>query len=361
MSRALGLIVLIVAASTAACQERGAPAPAAVAETTISQAAGTCGNGDVEDIEVCDDGNGTNGDGCDNNCTPTGCGNGIETAGEECDVGLEDTDKCDAQFCRDRRCGDGYINEAVEECDDNNNRSNDNCRGNCRKGEGCGDGTLEAPEECDTSGESATCDSNCTAVFCGDGTTNEAAGELCDDGGGTADGGVIVVPRDSQACDADCTPRVCGDAHVNATAGEQCDDGNTTSTDACTHLCRVAVCGDGIIRAGVETCDDGNTDDGDGCSATCQNEASPEGCGDGTVGGAEECDDGNTANGDGCSAVCTVEEGGPSNPEDGDATGGCCSTSGSGSEDAAAALALSALVGLVTVRRRRRADRRPQL
>jgi MYXO-CTERM domain-containing protein len=120
-----------------------------------------------------------------------------------------------------------------------------------------------------------------------------------------------------------------------------------------------ASCGDGEV-GGAEQCDDGNTDDGDGCSAACQNEQPPEGCGDGTVGGAEECDDGNTSNGDGCSAVCTVEDGGPNNPGDGDATGGCCSTSGS-PDDAMGALALSALVGLVTLRRRRRADSRPQL
>jgi cysteine-rich repeat protein len=35
-----------------------------------------------------------------------------------------------------------------------------------------------------------------------------------------------------------------------------------------------ARCGDGLVRAGLETCDDGNTSDGDGCSATCQRTAS---------------------------------------------------------------------------------------
>src|SRR2546427_2118298 len=41
----------------------------------------TCGNGTVEPPEVCDDGNLVDGDGCDSNCTPTACGNGIVTAG----------------------------------------------------------------------------------------------------------------------------------------------------------------------------------------------------------------------------------------------------------------------------------------
>ncbi len=115
-----------------------------------------------------------------------------------------------------------------------------------------------------------------------------------------------------------------------------------------------ASCGDGEV-GGAEQCDDGNTVDGDGCSATCQNEPPPPGCGDGTVGGEEECDDGNTSNGDGCSSVCVVETGGPGvDPGDGEQPGGCCSTSGGDpSRDAAGALALSALVGLVAFRRRR--------
>src|SRR6266404_8705249 len=33
-----------------------------------------------------------------------------------------------------------------------------------------------------------------------------------------------------------------------------------------------AICGDGIIRQGIEQCDDGNTEAGDGCSADCQME-----------------------------------------------------------------------------------------
>ncbi len=36
--------------------------------------------------EECDDGNRTSGDGCDYNCTPTGCGNGVTSPGEICDA-----------------------------------------------------------------------------------------------------------------------------------------------------------------------------------------------------------------------------------------------------------------------------------
>ena len=40
---------------------------------------------------------------------------------------------------------------------------------------------------------------------------------------------------------------------------EECDDGNQTPSDACTNVCTVARCGDGIAQVGVEACDDGNS------------------------------------------------------------------------------------------------------
>src|SRR5262245_29056813 len=41
-----------------------------------------CGNGRLEAGEGCDDGNAVSGDGCDGNCTPTACGNAIQSGGE---------------------------------------------------------------------------------------------------------------------------------------------------------------------------------------------------------------------------------------------------------------------------------------
>ena len=48
-----------------------------------------CGNGIVEDPEVCDDGNQVDGDGCEADCTitPAVCGNGVVEMGEACDDG----------------------------------------------------------------------------------------------------------------------------------------------------------------------------------------------------------------------------------------------------------------------------------
>lgn len=168
----------------------------------------------------------------------------------------------------------------------------------------CGDGVVDADEECDTGGESATCDADCTAPVCGDGVINAAAGEACDDGNTAADDG----------CDAECQvednvpPPVCGNGTVES--GEQCDDGNTTAGDGCDASCRLEnqqpVCGDGSIDAG-EACDTG------GESATCDADCTLVQCGDGTrnATAGEECDDGNTAPGDGCDASCQVETGPP--------------------------------------------------
>ena len=49
-------------------------------------------------------------------------------------------------------------------------------------------------EDCDEGGEAATCDADCSAAVCGDGTVNAAAGEVCDDGN----------VEDADNCSADC-------------------------------------------------------------------------------------------------------------------------------------------------------------
>ncbi|KKT75917.1 MAG: hypothetical protein UW70_C0026G0005 [Candidatus Peregrinibacteria bacterium GW2011_GWA2_44_7] len=88
-------------------------------------------------------------------------------------------------------------------------------------------------------------------------------------------------------------------------------------------------CGDGMVdtdgpdnvpgNTDDEVCDDGNTTNGDGCSSTCQPEPTPTPyCGDGVLDtngvdnipsntDDEVCDDGNITNGDGCSSTCKTE------------------------------------------------------
>jgi len=68
------------------------------------------------------------------------------------------------------------------------------------------------------------------------------------------------------------TDPVCGDGEING--DEECDDGIANSdTAACTSLCKLAFCGDGLIQAGKEACDlelkNGDTSYG-GCTDLCQ-------------------------------------------------------------------------------------------
>ncbi len=97
---------------------------------------------------------------------------------------------------------------------------------------------------------------------CGDGTTDAALGEACDDGN----------TADCDGCRGDCSALEtgCGDAFV--CPPEACDDGSANSdTGPCTTQCKEPACGDGTVQ-GDEACDDGNTADGDGCSKKCVNE-----------------------------------------------------------------------------------------
>jgi cysteine-rich repeat protein len=194
-----------------------------------------------------------------------GCGNGLVEADEECDTGGQ-SPTCNAN-CTQAECGDGIVNgTAGETCDDGNLIDGDGCDANCTP-TGCGNGVVTGIEECDDGGESATCDFNCSFAFCGDGTPNATAGETCDDAN-------LV---DGDGCDSNCTPTGCGNGII--TAGEDCDDGGESAT--CDDDCTAAACGDGTLnQAAGEACDDGNTADGDCCSAGCGFESAGSLCPD---------------------------------------------------------------------------------
>jgi cysteine-rich repeat protein len=231
-------------------------------------------------------------------------------------------------------CGNGIV-EAGEECDDGNTDDGDGCSATCQDESSpvCGNGTVETGEDCDDGntedgdGCSATCQNESTPV-CGNGTVE--TGEDCDDGNGD----------NTDACpdgtDGSCLVAACGDGFVQ-TGVEGCDDGGTTSGDGCSDLCELENCGNGTVETG-EDCDDGNDDNTDACpdgtGGTCLNATCGDGfvwdgheecddgntddgdectatcideiCGDGTVQGAEECDDSNLTDGDGCESDCTV-------------------------------------------------------
>ncbi|MBL8975789.1 MAG: DUF4215 domain-containing protein [Myxococcales bacterium] len=161
-----------------------------------------CGNGEVDEGEVCDEGEANSKDNayhdgtpetapCNSSCTgkvpfcgdaicqlnedtiscaqdgctPT-CGNGVMEAGEDCDDGnLENTDAC-LNNCKAASCGDGFIEAGVEECDDTNLSDNDACTNACKMAI-CGDGlTWVGTEECDDANavETDACDMACKTV-----------------------------------------------------------------------------------------------------------------------------------------------------------------------------------------------------
>ncbi len=125
---------------------------------------------------------------------------------------------------------------------------------------------------------------------CGDGTVD--AGEECDDGGANGD---------NAACTAECLNNICGDGKL-LDGGEECDDGNTADGDGCTAECKNNICGDGILHEGVEVCDDA-TNDGSygGCMDNCL-QLGPY-CGDGFLQEEEEdCDSLDIATG--CLSTC---------------------------------------------------------
>jgi cysteine-rich repeat protein len=157
--------------------------------------------------EECDDGNQVNGDGCDNNCKVTRCGNGIVTDGEECDDGnTRSGDGCTAT-CRREFCGDAVVQRGIgEECDDANQVNGDGC------------------------------DNNCKVTRCGNGVVT--AGEECDDGNSNSNDG----------CTNACT--ICGNRVV--TPPETCDDGNLVGGDGCGPGCTSGVVGTGAAASCTE-------------------------------------------------------------------------------------------------------------
>jgi cysteine-rich repeat protein len=145
-------------------------------------------------VEQCD----TAGDSetCDDDCTFVTCGDGHPNvpAGEQCDLGSENSNLPDKQCrtdCRKRACGDGIVDGAHGEvCDDGDDDVHDACpsgpTGTCKDAK-CGDGFVRTGvEQCDTGTNNSdsnadACRTTCVNAFCGDGVKD--SNEACDKGG----------------------------------------------------------------------------------------------------------------------------------------------------------------------------------
>lgn len=126
-------------------------------------------------------------------CVTWSCGNGQVEAGEECDG----TPRCNTECIIVPVCGDA-IREKQEQCDPPNGTT---CDPQCR-GVGmlsCGNGIVQPGEECDPPSDTCTQACQVRRPLCGDGIVNQPF-EHCDPG-----------PISSPTCNSDCTraPSAC--------------------------------------------------------------------------------------------------------------------------------------------------------
>jgi fibro-slime domain-containing protein len=230
-------------------------------------------------------------------CQPI-CGDGVASAGEQCDNGAQNLggyNQCKPDCTRGPYCGDGNLDAGYEACDNGANAdeygSAGGCAPNCQLPARCGDALVQMQygEECDdgvNDGAYGGCTTDCQrAGYCGDGV--KTGPEACDDGKndgtyGTCGDPSLTLPN----CGA--APK-CGDGIVQAVYGEQCEPALDPN---CTPACRnPGGCGDGIVQA-PEQCDSGsdlNNGEYGGCAPSCI--YAPH-CGDGIKNGPEECDEG---------------------------------------------------------------------
>ncbi|MCA9634857.1 MAG: DUF4215 domain-containing protein [Myxococcales bacterium] len=223
----------------------------------------SCGDMFVWDgMEECDDGNDSDNDASVDACkSALRCDGYLPYAVFGFDDGNDDdTDGC-VGACSVATCGDGFLHVGVEACDDGNAVDGDACTNACGL-PGCGDGVVQAGEECDdgNADDSDACTSLCKLPICGDGIVQE--GEACDDGDGS--------PKDSATCDSDCTPVMCGDDHINVEAGEMCEGWEVPWALCSKNLCKF------ICAAGHGNCDD---DPLNGCETSLKTVNNCGGCG----------------------------------------------------------------------------------
>ena len=246
--------------------------------------------------EACDDGNDEDGDGCDSNCTITGCGNGVADDSEECDDGNEESgDGCNAS-CEVEQCGDGELQPAgapitaltlrwlADSCEGPQDivfvvndipiflESSSACA--CDVPEGSI--TITAQDELAELGiNDGVAQIQVAYPLGGPGSQTPFSWAIAEVT--TANGSRDVVLADAGGRAGDPNALCFGAFSLTGFFAEDafelrqpevCDDGNAVSGDGCDSNCHFTGCGNGL-KDDTEACDDGNTEDGDGCSRFC--------------------------------------------------------------------------------------------
>lgn len=171
-------------------------------------------------------------------------------------------DLCIARVCVPAPvCGNARL-EPGEECDagDQNGVDGNICGIHCRLQNGqqciehlqceslrCDQGICQPCTSDDQCASNQCVDGSCVDI-CGNGTVD--AGEECDEGPLNSD----VIP---DRCRTDCRNPMCGDGIPDGT--EQCDDGNRVSGDGCDRLCRIEIRTTSIDLPGTSTANVINT------------------------------------------------------------------------------------------------------
>lgn len=235
-----------------------------------------CGNGVREgNLEECDDGNTVGGDGCSSRCLMENetCSDsdGGRVSTIKGTVRLSRSGEARTDICRTSGtleeffCNGSTFQSSILECI--NGCSDGACLSQPKPV--CGNGTVEAGEECDDGNKND-----------GDGCTITCLSEQCSDSDVGKDpfvaGTVRYGVRGSKTGQDTCrdnnfvTEHYCyGNGHsaIDTHCQFGCRDGACLRQTA-------PVCSNGIVEDGEE-CDDGNVVSGDGCSGTCRKEVPP--------------------------------------------------------------------------------------